>query len=351
MDTPNLNTRSHVSASLLTRRGLAALLGGAGLTAQVVADAASKRKKRKNKKKKKRNKKTTPITPAVATFCLNGETVQRPVNDTAGVIADGAFTGACPQDTCAGGCAAGQVCHAGTCKACTVTCGSATPAQCGNVLQSALNAGGEVIACPGRYAGGFATLSAVTLIGAGAGSNPATSTVLDGGNTQQILAVTTNVNFVAHQVRFTGGNAASGGAIVTNGGVSLTSCVVNSNTSTGSGGGIYQHSTATAGISLANSVFSGNSSGGDGGGVYALSAFFPLMVASSVFIGNSASQRGGAISRGSGQLTLDSASRITGNIATLAGGALDAPSSTELNGALIFGNSSPQCTGGVICPE
>ena len=53
-------------------------------------------------------------------------------------------------------CPANQIClRSGLCQACDVTCPSGDPAICGDDLQSALDAGGTVYVCPGRYQRGL----------------------------------------------------------------------------------------------------------------------------------------------------------------------------------------------------
>ena len=81
-------------------------------------------------------------------------------------LASGCTPATCPPtacgslpDGCGGtlscGCPANQIClRSGVCQPCTVTC-TGTPVACGTALQTALNGGGTVYVCPGRYQGGF----------------------------------------------------------------------------------------------------------------------------------------------------------------------------------------------------
>src|SRR5688500_8068698 len=104
-------------------------------------------------------------------------------------------------DGCGGtlscGCPADQIClRRGVCRRCTVIC-PGTPAQCGVNLQRAISDGGTVYVCPGRYQGGFTVFDdAVTVIGAGDGTDAARNTILDGNAAGRVLTINAAVGTV-----------------------------------------------------------------------------------------------------------------------------------------------------------
>lgn len=61
-----------------------------------------------------------------------------------------------------------------------MTCDAADHKCAGTALQTAINGGGTVYVCPGEYTGRFTVGqdASVTIVGAGTGDNPATSTIL-----------------------------------------------------------------------------------------------------------------------------------------------------------------------------
>lgn len=344
MDFLPIDVMARLLARGASRRGLAALAGGVGLAALTARDSeAGKRKKRKKKQRQKKKKKP-PVAPAMANFCLNGETVSRRADQGAAAVAEGAFPGACPQDTCAGGCGANMVCDGGVCRACTVTCG-ANPTVCGQTLQAALTIGGEVIVCPGRYPGGFTVPGNATLIGAGAGPDPARHTILDGGTTQRVLASGRGTSLAVRQIRIAGGRASSGGGVMSDGVLATTDCVVTQNQATSGGGGIF-HSSFGGDATLTRTVISKNEAFSFGGGVAAYPNTRQLKLISSIISGNIARDHvGGGIYRLSGPTILDSSCQIVNNTAGSGGGGIYSPAQVQQNGALIAGNSAPQCSG------
>jgi hypothetical protein len=175
----------------------------------VVGNAAAG-KHRKHKKK--------------ATLCLNGQTIQASSKKKQKLLRRGATAGACCTPTCNGtscggsdgcggtcGCSGSTVCHEGTCRACTVTC-TGSDISCGLRLGQALEVGGDVFVCPGRYAGNFVvTKTGTTLVGAGPGEDPRTNTILDGRGGGTVVACNGQLTAFIGGVRITGGkpNAAA----------------------------------------------------------------------------------------------------------------------------------------------
>lgn len=336
--------------------------------------------------KKKKNKKST--------LCLDGQTIKASKKKKKKLIKSGATPGACSacapicsgtacggDDGCGGicGCAAGSLCHGGVCQACNVTC-TGDGAACGDALKPLLNGGGTVFACPGRYVGNFEITAAnVSLIGAGAGKDPATSTILDANGSGLVLAVYNNVNAVLHGLRITGGNAGSepAGGIFNGGALAMTACTVSANRAK-AGGGITQLFDATGPLTLTDCDVSGNTATeviAEGGGIKFFHATQKLTLSNCIVSGNTATGlggglaivgaqatiegtsitgnnalRGGGIVLGGSTVTLDSASSITENTATNLGGGIFLDSgSVQLNGANLSGNTPDDCGGAGCC--
>lgn len=195
--------------AMSSRRLVFGLLAGGLLRMARPDDAPGRRKRRKKKKK--------------ATLCLDGATITVPKKKRGLYLSQGATPGACPPvppcvGTCAGkpcgtddgcgndcGCPAGQACRNETCLACTLFCED-TPLACGAQLQAAMTYTSFVVACPGRYAGNFQiNQTDLTLVGAGRGADPATSTILDGNRNGRALNVGSGRTVALEGLRVTGG--------------------------------------------------------------------------------------------------------------------------------------------------
>lgn len=361
------NTFDHLARRTFAdpdRRRLLAVTGA--LAAGMLAGPASLAAKKKKKK----------------TFCLDGSTVKASGKKIKQVRKQGATPGACcvPQcngtscggdDGCGGtcGCNVGAVCNAGICIACTVTC-TGTAVGCGSDLMQALQDGGTIAACPGRYAGTFAVSESTVLVGAGAGDDPATSTILDASGAGRVITVDNGKAFSAYGIRVTGGAVTGqGGGLLGNTGsdVRIDACAFVGNGASTDGGAIA----ALEKLTLRNSQISGNTAVEDGGGVflrYGPASFISncsitgntggygggvrvrgttsATITATEIQGNTATARGGGIYCDSTVLTLDSATSIIGNTAAQGGGIYVFTGVTfNQNGATISGNTpaSPQC--------
>ena len=119
-------------------------------------------------------------------MCFQGRTVLATKKKRKKLLKQGATKGACAactptclgkacsaDDGCGGTCTrcdTRSFCDGGTCAACSGNCRGDT---CnGDALQEALNVGGTVQACPGRYTGTFSLGENVTLLGAGTRARP-----------------------------------------------------------------------------------------------------------------------------------------------------------------------------------
>jgi hypothetical protein len=281
-------------------------------------------------------------------------------------------------------CPAGFVCQAGRCTACTVTCDAPNHVCAGADLQAKLDAGGTVAVCPGRYTlpvvnntpTSFTLNANVTVIGAGQGDDPATSTILDGEQRDSVVFVAGGVTAALEGLRVTGGSAAGGGGLFSDAGtLTLTACTVIGNTfvgglgaagggitnrdgaltlidstvtenraPTGEGGGIFQSNAGT--LTLINSVVSKNQSrrvqgiGGKGGGI---SNFGTITItATSTITGNVADAEGGGIFN-AGTITFDGSGSVTRNTAADGGGIFNSGGNVTLNSSSVTGNTPNNC--------
>ncbi|MFT4036662.1 MAG: right-handed parallel beta-helix repeat-containing protein [Thermomicrobiales bacterium] len=356
----------------VSRRRVAAALGGLVLAPALGGASASAKKKAKKKP-----------------YCLNGSTVKASGKKAKKLKKQGATPGACCVPTCNGtscggadgcggtcGCNAGSACAAGTCAACTVTC-TGTPIACGAALTLALADGGTIIACPGRYAGRFTVSTATTLIGAGSGDDPATSTILDGEKLGRTITVPapsftmSGVRVVGGKSSFPGGGlfgdpgtdlrisacafvgneGSDAGAISARGKMALRTSLFSGNTA--SGGGAIQFLLAPGPNVVADCIIETNSAA-IGGGLYLFGS--PVTVTGTTIRTNTATMQGGGVYLyGGSSLTLDAATSITGNSAGQAngGGGIYSETSGGINTlsqnfAKISGNTPDQCQG-VIC--
>lgn len=310
--------------------------------------------------KKKKKKKVT--------LCLNGQTIQASKKKKKKLLKSGATPGACSppppppictptcpgttcgsDDGCGGtcGCATGFVCDSGICHACSFTCGG-NSAACGAALQIALNGGGTIYICPGRYAGTF-TLGApnVILIGAGQGDDPANNTILDAEGSGRVVHVSVNVTATLQGLRITGGNTPAlneGGGIRNEGTLTVTACTITGNRSANGGAGVHNFQGGTGPLTLNACTVSGNTSLGFGGGVHNSGGKIANINGTAIS-GNMAKSGGGVFTQGT--VIFNSASSVTGNTATLAGsgGGIHnfVGGTVALNGADVSGNTPLNC--------
>ncbi len=301
-------------------------------------------------------------------LCLNGQTITVPKKKRGSYISRGATPGACLGVCTPGGCSGGQVCDAGTCRTCDVTC-NGDPIACGSALSQRLIDGGTISVCPGRYQGNF-MMGNARLIGAGSGENPATSTILDAAGSGCVVTVSNNATAELIGLRITGGKVAGygGGVYSGTGDLRITGCTIIGNEASSFAGGIYSvgpfrltNSTVSqnragygAGLVLqgapptflTDSVISRNETpfhvNSFGGGVF--NARSNLTVVGTEISQNSAGKSGGGISNSSGTITLNATTRVINNSALTTGGIHNDLGTVNLNGATVSDNSAPQCS-------
>jgi hypothetical protein len=233
----------------------------------------------------------------------------------------------------------------GVCQPCTVTCPGGT---CdGAQLRTALNEGGTVYACPGRYTGSFNMPRDVTLIGAGDGTDPASNTILDGQNSTRVLIPFGNTMAIS-RVRVTGGRNGGFGAGVYHLGrtLTMTDCTVADNANTMvDGGGVYnQGNGAGSSLTMTRCNVIGNDASGSGAGIYTIAT---LNLIACQISQNTAGSDGGGIFVSGGNVTLD-ACNVTDNHARNAGGVRSNVAVTVRNGTTITGNTPNNCPGGAV---
>ena len=410
-----------------------ALAGALGLMRVVDEPAAAKKKKtcgaglttckiKKGKKKKTRCIDTT-LDPSncgrCGNRCPNGQvcrmgscgTVQPPLPppptpcvptscpaDICGSVpdgCDGTITCGCPAgqvcvgSTCQPCTMVGDVCKPcimvdGICEPCTVTC--ANPQTCRDELQAALDQGGTVYVCPGRYPTQLTVNTAVTVIGAGDGADEASNSIFVGGS--EVLRIGHNVGTVAlTRLRFTGVSL-EGSAAITHLGTMLrmTDCTVAGNTApngtvgagilvyvdatlemlrctirdnhaigteqyptAGAGGGLFSYDgTAT----LTDCLVADNSAMGRGGGI--VIAGGSLTLAGNTQVRDNTAPQGGGISIGAGTLEIEESCRVTRNRAAAfgdGGGILRVGGTVTLQGEdpspIVINNCFDNCAGSV----
>ena len=312
--------------------------------------------------------------PKKVRLCLNGQTTQVSKKKKKKLIQSGATAGACQRCSGNAECASGSICSQGVCRICTVTCNGDALA-CGETLNQRLSQGGTVYVCPGRYAGGFTTVTA-TVIGAGSGEDPTTSTILDGRDLSRVLRISDGATVSLSRLRVTRGNSgneAGGGLYAKDGDLSIDGCAIENNHTSGSnfagGGGVYAEGCR---VTITNSSVTNNTSGFGGGiklqecpqssiasslitlnRVFGCGAFIcsgggiasngtPLTISGTEISGNSSSGDGGGISTVSA-LTLDGTTRIVNNVASTAwrGGGIAHGSGTVVTGGATIKDNTP----------
>ncbi|MFT4039882.1 MAG: right-handed parallel beta-helix repeat-containing protein [Thermomicrobiales bacterium] len=391
---PSVETLLRRSGISLKRRSLFGLAASAPLGLLVTEPAAAKRRRgggARAEKKKKHGK--------ALTYCLNGQTVSsKNKKQQKTWAAEGATAGACTggggactpdcssgscgvPDGCGGqcGCAAGSICRNHACQVCDVTC-TGSAAQCGLALQAAINNGGEVHACPGRYAGPFTMTEGNNLFGAGGGTDPAVDTILDGqGTLSPVMSIPDGgspLSLALQTLRITGGGREgilaqgrgklilvgivvagnAGGGIRTTKELTMDYCEVSGNSISSAtasslggryGGGLFIED-IRGHHTIDHSQITGNSSDSTAGGIYVTDGDFE--VARSAISGNTGVTVGGIhIGNSVTNTFVIKSSSVTNNVATsgapVAGG-IDCDANTcTIRNTTVSGNTTPQCDG------
>src|SRR5438876_4357673 len=171
----------------------------------------------------------------------------------------------------------------------------------------------------------------LTIIGPGAANLK-----LQGNGFNGILRISTTTASLSG-LRLSGGNAL-GGAISNGASLTLSRCVLSTNTAPGPGGGLYNSGTVTA----LDCTFAGNSASPYGGG---LANYGTLTLSNCTVWGNTASDGGGIINFGT--LTVIS-STVSGNRATAnSGGGIDNNNTLALRNSTVASNTAGFGGGGL----
>jgi hypothetical protein len=268
-------------------------------------------------------------------------------------------------------CGAGFLCRDGVCQLCTVSCPGGDPVACGEALQEALDAGGMIYVCPGRYEppatngteGFVINDNGVAVIGAGQDDNPTANTILDlGARTPPVdsrlitnRGGTSGNPVTLANLRITGGRFTSffgGATAVSNrepGVLEMTDCTVIDNGGTNGGSAIENGNGAgPAELTMTRCTITDNdAANGFGGGIRNLGT---LELDACTVSGNTA-LRGAGIATQGGEVTLRNGTSVDLNIApNFGGGIYNENSDVTIDASFVTGNQTtgPISQGGGI---
>ena len=186
-------------------------------------------------------------------------------------------------------------------------------------------------------------------VAGGSGIDVVRSTIEGNGDRGLASADQTGIVVERSVVRRNLGGGISVGA---NSALVLTDSTVTGNATEGDGGGIRAGGALLAAFRVVRSVVTDNTAAGDGGGIYTSGTSTEDFIESTTIRGNTAGGRGGGIfngidpfdSSGESVLTVRD-SRITRNVAGVAGGGLYTEAPVALPGTKLSGNAPDDCTG------
>ena len=151
---------------------------------------------------------------------------------------------------------------------------------------------------------------------------------------------------LSNNVNFTGNGAVNGGAIYNSGDSTIGAVggggTFMNNTASASGGAIYNNTGTTT---ITGAAFNTNSATTSGGAIYNTSGG-TFTINNSIFSGNS-SAKGGALYDTAGGTTNVTSSNFTANTATVSGGAIYANGATNITGGTFTGNIAATSGGGI----
>jgi hypothetical protein len=361
MGTERFDTLLVALTTAPSRRAALRLLGGLGLSGRFGQIAAKKRKG-----KKKKCAKAGQATSKKRKKCCKG--LGRDATGRCAPPSSSCTPGCGGPLSC--GCPANQIClRSGACQPCDVTC-TGTPAACGAALQTAMNGGGTVYVCPGRYQGGFTLsppLATLRVIGAGEGLDAASNTILDANDRGGVLDIATGVGTVAlERLRITDGNGALYGAGIKHQATMLrmTECTVSGNTSVegpngggGTAGGISTDFMSTLEMTRCT-VRDNHAIGtfGNGGGIWTSGT---TILTDCLIENNTATNAGGGLFVDDGTTTLAGSTQVRDNVtnpsnlpnAGFGGGILNRLTLVIAETCRVTGNTAPPNKGGGIWNE
>jgi hypothetical protein len=171
--------------------------------------------------------------------------------------------------------------------------------------------------CPGVYPGNLHIDRDVTVIGAGDGTDPKTSTILDAAGGGRVVYIAPGVTVALHGLRLTGGTQDGAAGLLNDGTVEMTRCTVSGNNAgISSGGGIYNRGSGK--FTLIDCKVTNNTAV-FGGGIYQVSGQ-PAALHNTIVENNHATMGGGGIFVNSGRVTITDNSMVRTNTAVEDGG-------------------------------
>ena len=243
-----------------------------------------------------------------------------------GACNNGACVCPSPRITCSNGCCppgATPCATDGTCPRGCDVCASGCPFTTLAAAVAGTPAGGTIRICPGTYPTNSVSIDKnLTIVGAGSGSDPATDTILSGGNTNRILTIL-GATVTIRDLTVTEGKGAdrTGGIeVVLNATLTLERVEVVGNTTTiaptsGNAGGGLGVSAGSTAIIKASRVANNTVQGGPaavGGGIFNGGT---LTVEATRVEGNTARGGGGIFNSRNARLTLNPGAVVTMNTA------------------------------------
>ena len=201
--------------------------------------------------------------------------------------------------------------------------------------------GGTVIIPVGSY---FETLTVnknITLTGQGS-----TFTILHPGEAGgRVISVGSGYNLTINSLEVTGGSSDNGGGIyLTGGSLTLNSCLIDDNTATFYGGGVYQ-SGATGSVTATNSQIDHNvATNDDGGGLYVSGS---AMLSNTNLTYNQANRHGGGMDVVGGTTHLRSGLVNNNQATTGNGGGVDLNNDLTIDGTQFNDNTAGDSGGGL----
>jgi predicted outer membrane repeat protein len=172
----------------------------------------------------------------------------------------------------------------------------------------------------------------------------AANTAVDGGAAGSVFIISSGVTATLRDLTIQNGKASYGAGVYNNGNLTVVDCVIQDNTATNRGGGIYNESYAT--LTATNSAFSGNAATYWGGGIFN-SSHSTVTATNSTFSGNTAASYGGGIYDGGASLTTTN-STFSSNSAFGGGGIFSSQSAALTATNCTFSDNSADFEGGAI---
>jgi predicted outer membrane repeat protein len=195
------------------------------------------------------------------------------------------------------------MCDAGSCVACDVCASGCSFSSIQAAIDAAVT-GATIRICLGAY-GQVNVNKNLTLIGAGDGDNPTSNTILNGSQSGTTLQFN-GVVAAAQRMRITGGRGNAGGGVLNAASATLTNCTITGNTSTNNGGGVYN---AGGTIKFVGCTITQNNATSSGGGIYTNG----VVTLDDTDVTSNTAASGGGVYNGSGPVTLQNGSTVSGN--------------------------------------